>query len=155
MSSPLSISVDECEDNFVEVCVEVTTTCIGNPFTVELIVWTGTTAVLGDDFELGIVPPEGCPLSPFNFGPVPPNAPAGPEPTATSLLINFEAGSDLEACSFVSILNDNVYEAEEQITLAISASSPFFVNIGSPFAATIIINKDIKGVYIIIYVSTW
>ena len=67
---------------------------IGNPFTVELMVGGDGSANLGDDFLLGIVPPQGCPLSPFNSGPVPPNPPAGPMSDATSLLIDFSAGPE-------------------------------------------------------------
>ena len=111
----------------------------------ELIVGVDDTADLGDDFLFGIVPPQGCPLSPFNSGPVPLNPPAGPSSNATSLLIDFSAGQDLTACGYVTILNDNVYEDVEVIVLTIDNTSPYAIASGSVDSASISIRKDVKG----------
>ena len=152
ITSDQKIEVDECGNNFVEVCVELIlnpTTMIGNPFTVQLTAAdVYNAATLGLDYEFGIVPQQGCPLSPFNSGAVPPNAPSGPSPTATSLLIPFEEGSVLEFCGFVTILDDNIYEDKEEIILTIDSTSPFTVaraSVMPPDSTTIHINKDKRG----------
>lgn len=146
ITSPTSVAVDECGNNFVAICLDLTGPGeIENPFSVELILGDQSTATLDADFELGIVPPAGCPLSPFNTGSVPPNAPVGPNVTATSLVIEFQPGTELQACGFVTILDDDIYEDEELIVCVINSTSPYSVSAEDPMEVNITINKDIQG----------
>ena len=126
------INTEECGGTFVDVCLEVGgVTAIGNAFTAELVVDSATTAIIGLDFQPGSVIPDRCPN-------------ADSSDVSDSVLVNFEVGSELTACGVVTILDDNIFEAEEMIVLTINETSvsDFATPSGS---VTITIARDPQG----------
>ena len=130
----LDVSAPECApDPYIEVCVTLSGAAVGNPFTVEVVVVDeNSTAIQGVDFELGYVPPNGCP------------DPLGEFVGQSSLLLEFVPGGESEVCGVVTILDDNIFEVTEFITLAINQTFPFEVGF-SPDTELITITPDATG----------
>lgn len=129
-----SVSVDECGN--IRICAQVAgIQGIGNPFTVEYIVRNESTAILGTDFQLDTIVPEGCLLSPSN--------------NLTSLLINFSPETANQACGIVSIIDDRIFESEESIVLVLNRIFPFAIGItpATGSFARVTIKRDPRGIY--------
>ena len=146
----VSIEGDECDGQFVEVCLTYSgPNEIENRFTVELAPDASSTATRGIDYMLEVVIPEGCPLSSDNSGLVPPNPPRGDAPTdPPNLSITFEpsTGSPFTSCGVLTIINDDIFEDAETIVLEIEALDPgFSIDLVEPRTSIITISRDIKG----------
>lgn len=144
----LTLIVNEALDfdsQFVEICVEVSGTVnFSIPFLVNLVV-TGGTVTLGVDCDFGVIPPEGCPSSPFNMPPFP-AMPGSAFPLPNSLTIHVASGPlPVISCGIVTIFEDGIFEGPEFIQVSINSTQPFEVPIVEPVTSTLTIT-DSEGI---------
>lgn len=116
---------------------------IGNTFTAEVVVIESeSSATLGEDFVLGVIPPDQCSLPPISTPPFLQNVSS----VSSSLFFEFPAGDIRERCTFITVLDDDIFEEEESFKLQINGTSPYSVPISSPDECiTFTINRDPQG----------
>ena len=127
----VSVTVDEDDGKFVEVCLVLSVDVVENPFTVELFFSSESTATLGEDFQANIVIPDGCPLFPSN------------DPV-DRVIVDFVPPNNT-ACGFVTILDDGIFEDEELIVLNINETFVSDILLVEGSSANITILKDQEG----------